>query len=209
MLPTEGMGTLATHLRPIGLAPPNGGGLRSRIGPGALIVLVHIAVTIALIRYAGTPSVRDNPASTVEIVSTIIPIMATPLAQAVVAHAPASSLRPRRAAAHRVRPAPPAPVPIPASRAPEAPSPVSEGQPAPPQNFDMEGWRNAARQLESERVPTARQHLREADDSTLARDIKKANRPNCQSAYAGGKKANLLVLIPLAIDTVTGKGCKW
>ncbi len=79
----------------------------------------------------------------------------------------------------------------------------------------MEGLRIAARQVDSERVPTALERLREAeqlrseDDSKLARGIKKAKRPNCQTAYAGGEKANPLLLIPLAIDTITGKGCKW
>jgi hypothetical protein len=40
----------------------------------------------------------------------------------------------------------------------------------------------------------------------LQQAIEQAARPDCRSRYAG---AGLLAVIPLAIDSVTGSGCKW
>lgn len=196
-----------------GRGPLNGRQLRSRIGPGLLIVLVHAVVVIVLIRYAGTPSVRDKAVNATYIAFTMIPVTAKPPAPAVIAPPPLR--RPRRAIAQRVQPAPPEPVHIPAIVEPDLRAPEPEGQPAPQGKLDMEGLRIAARRAQKERGPTAlerqrdSEQLRAADDSALARDIIKAKRPNCQTAYAGGEKADLLLLIPLAIDTITGKGCKW
>ena len=79
----------------------------------------------------------------------------------------------------------------------------------------MESLRGLARQVEKERVPTALERVRTAeqlrgsDDNNLARAIKRAKNPDCQKKYAGGTEANLLLLIPLAIDTITGTGCTW
>jgi len=73
----------------------------------------------------------------------------------------------------------------------------------------MEALRAAARQVDSERGPAAPEPLRASDDSELSRAVRRAKRPDCQTKYAGGEKADILLLIPLAIDTITGKGCKW
>lgn len=79
----------------------------------------------------------------------------------------------------------------------------------------MEAVLATARRLERERVPTGLERVREAEsyrapgDNDAARAIKKAERPDCRTAYGGGTKANLLALIPLAIDTLTDHGCKW
>jgi len=79
----------------------------------------------------------------------------------------------------------------------------------------MESLRGLARQVEKERVPTAlervgtAEQLRGSDDTNLSRAIKKAKNPDCQKKYAGGTNVNLLLLIPLAIDTITGTGCTW
>lgn len=51
--------------------------------------------------------------------------------------------------------------------------------------------------------------LRVEYDSLLARGVARAKRPDCRTAYNGGEKANLLVLIPLALGAVRDKGCKW
>jgi len=40
----------------------------------------------------------------------------------------------------------------------------------------------------------------------LEKDVERAKRADCRSAYQGG---GLLAVIPLAIDTVRDKGCKW
>ncbi len=196
-----------------GRRPLNGRQLRSRIGPGLLIVLVHAVLVVVLMRYAGAPSVRDQAVNATYIAFTLIPVTARPPAPPVIAPSPLR--RQRRAIAQRVQPAPPVPVHIPAILEPDLRAPEAEDQPAQAGKLDMEDLRLAARRAQRERVPTAlerqrdSEQLRAADDSTLARDIRKAKRPNCQTAYAGGEKADLLLLIPLAIDTITGKGCKW
>jgi hypothetical protein len=79
----------------------------------------------------------------------------------------------------------------------------------------MDAVRASARQFERERVPTGLDRVREAerhrtvDDNDAARAIKKAARPDCRTAYGGGTKANVFLLIPLAIDAITDSGCKW
>ena len=42
--------------------------------------------------------------------------------------------------------------------------------------------------------------------SKLASDIEKAVRPDCAKAYAA---AGLLAVVPLAVDAVRDKGCRW
>ena len=79
----------------------------------------------------------------------------------------------------------------------------------------MESLRGLARQVEKERVPTALERVRTAeqmrarDDNKLSRAINEAKRPDCQTKYSGGDKLDLIRLIPLAIDTITDTGCKW
>lgn len=46
-------------------------------------------------------------------------------------------------------------------------------------------------------------------ERTPAPAVRQAKRPDCQTKYSGGEKANLLLLIPLAIETITDKACKW
>jgi len=89
------------------------------------------------------------------------------------------------------------------------PQPAAAAQP----RLDLAALRASARRIDSERVPTAdereQEPLRSLDDSNLARAVREAKRPDCQTKYSGGEKANLLLLIPLAIETITDKGCKW
>jgi len=59
-----------------------------------------------------------------------------------------------------------------------------------------------------ERVRAAESRL-EAEKNDLGRAIGKAKRPPCTKKYSGGTSLNLILLIPLAIDTITDKGCKW
>jgi hypothetical protein len=47
---------------------------------------------------------------------------------------------------------------------------------------------------------------RPPETDKLASEIEKAGRPDCTRAYAG---AGLLAVVPLAVDAVRGKGCKW
>lgn len=73
----------------------------------------------------------------------------------------------------------------------------------------MESLRAVARQVDSEFGPVGLEPLRASDDSDLSRAVRKAKRADCQIKYSGGTEANLLLLIPLAIETLTDKGCKW
>jgi len=181
---------------------------------GALVALAHILFALALLRFADAPDARhaDVPVDYVAVVfipASRPPVPAAPAAPLPVAAAPVR--RPNRTRAPAVQiPASPAPL----AAAPEPP-PDTRQTAAPARAIDMESLRAAARQVESERVPTALESLRESeqmragDDSDLSRAVRRAKRPDCQTKYAGGTKANLLLLIPLAIETVTDKGCKW
>ena len=185
-----------------------------RAGPGALIVLAHLVFFAVLIRYAGAPSTRDEQGAARYVSFVLLPEKAGPAPAEVVAVRPPLP-RKRMAAVQREEAAPAQAVQAPATQD-AAPEPeasevvVSQGN-----RLDMEALRSAARQADRERVPTALERLREAeqmrsqDDSPLVRGIQRAKRPNCQTAYSGGDKLNLIMLIPLVVDTVTDKGCKW
>jgi hypothetical protein len=47
---------------------------------------------------------------------------------------------------------------------------------------------------------------RPPESDKLAKDIEKTGRADCREAHAG---AGILAVVPLAVDTVRGKGCKW
>ena len=162
----------------------------TRAVSGALVALAHLLFVLALLRFAETPDARyaDVPVDYVAVV--FIPAPRPPV--------PAAALAPPAAA-------------------PETP-PATDSQQtlAPARTIDMESLRAAARQVESARAPTAPESLRESeqmrasDDSDLSRAVRRAKRPDCQTKYAEGRTTvNLLLLVPLAIETITDKGCKW
>jgi hypothetical protein len=181
-----------------------------RIGPGALIVLGHVLLGFALLQHGGAPTRGPEPAPPEYIELAIIAAPRMPVAAAAVA-VPRPAVAPRAPAR---RPAAAAPVesarvavPVLASEetaAAEAPTATAQ-----PGRINMESLRAAARQMDSERGPVAPEPLRASDDSELSRAVRRAKRPDCQTKYAGGEKANILLLVPLAIDTITGKGCNW
>lgn len=201
-------------------------GARSRAGSVAFIVLAHVLFVLALLHYA---SPRTDNASTPVDYITFAFIVApekpvpppAPMPQARSASPPVAAhvVRSARIATPRATPASPEPITIitPQQETPSAmPAETTTAPaPAPTGKLDMESLRGLARQVEKERVPTAlervrtAEQLRGADDNNLARAIKRAKNPDCQKKYAGGTDANLLLLIPLAIDTITGTGCTW
>ncbi|VXC10607.1 hypothetical protein [Massilia sp. 9I] len=184
----------------------------ARIGPGALILLVHLVLFALLVRYAGTPSGRDEERPAHYISFALIPEKARP--KPVKPAVPPPTARKRTATVRRDEAAPAVvAAPVVQDAAPQEAQ--SEPVAAPARRLDMDALRSAARRAEQERVPTALERLRESeqvrseDDDPLVKGIKRAKRPNCQTAYAGGEKANIFLLIPLAIDTIRDKGCKW
>jgi len=199
-------------------------GARTRAGSVAFIVLAHVLFVLALLHYASPrPDNVSTPVDYIAFAFIVAPVKPTPVPQAGSAPPQVSVqvVRPPRTATQRAMPASPEPMTIIA--APEetptatpaetttapAPTPATTGK------LDMESLRGLARQVEKERVPTAlervrtAEQLRGADDTNLSRAIKRAKNPDCQKKYAGGTDANLLLLIPLAIDTITGTGCTW
>lgn len=181
-----------------------------RIGPGALIVLIHMLLAFALLQHRGAPTRGPEPAPADYIELAFIaaprmPMPATATAEPPPAVAPRSPVR-RPAATVPVESALVA-VPLLASeeiRAAEAPAATAQ-----PGKIDMESLRVVARQVDSEYGPVGLEPLRSRDDSDLSRAVQRAKRPDCQTKYAGGTEANILLLIPLAIETITDKGCKW
>lgn len=180
---------------------------RPRLIAAALIVLLHIAATLVLLRHgAARFDTDDTPENYIALA-----FVAAPVAQ----RAPppvvlVPPVRPRRTATPRAQAAPLAIMPPDA--APDAPP---ETAAAASGKLDMATLRGLARQVEKERVPTALERLRTSeqmharDDNDLARAVSQAKRPDCQTKYSGGTSLNLVMLIPLAIDTITDKGCKW
>ena len=197
-------------------------GARSRAGSVAFIVLAHVLFVLALVHYASPrPDNVSTPVDYIAFAFIVAPEKPVPVAQARSAPPPVSvpTVRPPRIATPRAMPALPEPITIitPPQETPSAtPAETTTAPaPAPTGKLDMESLRGLARQVEKERVPTAlervrtAEQLRGADDNNLARAIKRAKNPDCQKKYAGGADANLLLLIPLAIDTITGTGCTW
>jgi hypothetical protein len=198
-------------------------GATSRAGSVAFIVLAHVLFVLALVHYA-SPRPDNNASTQVDYIAfafIVAPVKPVPVPQARRAPPPVAVqvVRPPRIAASRPTLASPEPMTIitPPEDTPSAtPAETTTAPaPAPTGKLDMESLRSLARQVEKERVPTAlervgtAEQLRGSDDTNLSRAIKKAKNPDCQKKYAGGTNVNLLLLIPLAIDTITGTGCTW
>jgi hypothetical protein len=199
-------------------------GARSRAGSIAFIVLAHVLFVLALVHYASPRPDNDSaPVDYIAFAFIVAPEKPVPVPAPQARSAPppvaVPTVRPTRIATPRATPASPEPMTIIAApeETPTATPAETMTAPAsaPTGKLDMESLRGLARQVEKERVPTAlervrtAEQLRGADDNNLARAIKKAKNPDCQKKYAGGTDANLLLLIPLAIDTITGTGCTW
>jgi hypothetical protein len=195
-------------------------GATSRVGSVAFIVLAHVLFVLALVHYASPrPDNASTPVDYIAFAFIVAPEKPVPVPQARSAPPPVTVLavRPTRIATPRAMPASPEPMTIITSPedTPSATPAETTTAPAPTGKLDMESLRSLARQVEKERVPTAlervrtAEQLRSADDTNLSRAIKKAKNPDCQKKYAGGTNVNLLLLIPLAIDTITGTGCTW
>lgn len=197
-------------------------GATSRAGSVALILLAHVLFVLALVHYASPrPDNVSTPVDYIAFAFIVAPVKPTPVPQVRSAPPPVSVqiVRPPRIATQRAMPASPEPMTIIAAseETPSAAPAETTTAPAaaPTGKLDMESLRGLARQVEKERVPTALERLRTAeqlrgaDDTNLSRAIKKAKNPDCQKKYAGGTETNLLLLVPLAIDTITGTGCTW
>jgi hypothetical protein len=199
-------------------------GARSRAGSIAFIVLAHVLFVLALVHYASPrPDNTSTPVDYIAFAFIVAPEKPVPVPAPQARSAPppvaVPTVRPTRIATPRATPASPEPMTIIAApeETPTATPAETTTAPAsaPTGKLDMESLRGLARQVEKERVPTAlervrtAEQLRGADDNNLSRAIKRAKNPDCQKKYAGGTNANLLLLIPLAIDTITGTGCTW
>jgi len=182
-----------------------------RIGPGALILLGHVLLAYALLQHVGAPARGPEPAPADYIELAFIAAPRMPVPAAAAAPDPRPAVAPR-SPVRRPAATPPVEstlvaVPVLASEETHA-AEASDVAPQ-PGRVDMEALRAAARQADSERGPVALEPLRASDDSALSRTVRRAKVPDCQTKYAGGEKANILLLVPLAIDTITGKGCNW
>lgn len=195
-------------------------GATSRAGSGAFIVLAHVLFVLALVHYASPrPDSHSTPVDYIAFAFIVAPVKPVLQARSVPPPVVVPVVRAPRIATPRAMPASPEPMTIialpeetpSAAPAETATAPAS----APNVKLDMESLRGLARQVEKERVPTAlerartAEQLRARDDTRLSRAISEAKRPDCQTKYSGGDKLDLIRLIPLAIDTITGTGCNW
>lgn len=113
--------------------------------------------------------------------------------------------RPMRAAVHPtvqvVVPVAPMVV-VPQAEAPAAATPLLD-----PETLHAEIRQNLRKEARKRAQPPAYLRAEQPEPkSKLGRDIEQAIRPDCQTAYAG---AGLLAVVPLVIDAVRDKGCKW
>ena len=197
-------------------------GVTSRAGSVAFIVLAHVLFVLALVHYASPrPDNDSTPVDYIAFAIIVAPEKPVLLPQARSAPSPVAVpvVQPLRVTTPRAMQAPPEAITIitlPEETPSAAPAETTTAPaPAPTGKLDMESLRGLARQVEKERLPTAlerlltAEQLRGADDNNLSRAIKRAKNPDCQKKYAGGTDVNLLLLIPLAIDTITGTGCTW
>ena len=189
-----------------------------RLATGLFIGLLHLVLVAALLHHAN--SSRPEDSGPVEYMSVIlVPKTATPPVQA-----PAAPPRPVRrsrpsadiAETRPVLKAIPAPEAAEAQAvAPEALAPAPSPSPSPSPKLDMAALRADAGRLSKDYVAEPFEQVRaaesrlEAEKNNLGRAIEKAKRPPCTKKYSGGTSMNLILLIPLAIDTITDKGCKW
>lgn len=192
-------------------------GISSRLVAGALIALLHVSMVFVLLKFAQAPDARDPTRPVDYIAFAFIAAPKTPVTVEKAAPPPiiVPSVRPRLAATAAVREVDPAPAPITIVQESPPSAETQQPTPVPERRLDMDSLRAAARQVDSDRTPTAMggwreaEQLRNVEDTALSRGIQRAKRPDCQTKYSGGTSLNLLALIPLAIETVTDKGCKW
>lgn len=150
-------------------------------------------------------------------------VMLQPKPAAVPASRPAEPARLASATLTTPTPHPRRPSKIPLSRqagAPISTMPAVTGNPpaeTPPTTdatptIDLDAARKTASALvreEAARQPKTHPALARAEpeqESRLAKDFQKSVRADCKEAYSG---FGLLAVVPLVLDTVRDKGCKW
>lgn len=189
--------------------------LRQRLATSFFIGLAHVALVAALLHHANSSRPEDaEPVATMTFI--LVPKMVTPPVQE--AAAPPPPVRRSRPSVDIAETAPvlksiPASEPTDAQADPVAEAPTPAASPSP--KLDMVALRADAGRISKDYVPDSFEQVRaaesrlEAEKNDLGRAIEKAKRPPCTKKYSGGTSVNLILLIPLAIDTITDKGCKW
>lgn len=148
----------------------------------------------------------------------VVPKLVTPPVREPTAAAPPRAIHRLRPPVDAVQKAPvlrviSAPESAEEGRTPVVEAPASTASPSP--TFDMAALRADARRIGKDHAPDPFEQVRdaesrlEAEKNKLGRAIEQAKRPPCTKKYSGGTSLNLVLLIPLAIDTITDTGCKW
>lgn len=191
--------------------------LTQRFASSLFIGLLHLLILAALLQHANSARIEET--GPVEYMSYIV--VPKPAAPAVREAAPPTAPPPVRrdrpavatAEAPRVPNDTSVPDPVDAPAETVAPAPATAAAPSP--KLDMAALRADAGRMSRDYVPEPFEQVRsaesrlEAEKRDLGRAIEKAKRPPCTKKYSGGTSLNLILLIPLAIDTITDKGCKW
>lgn len=194
------------------------GSWRRRAIPGMLVILAHLVAVAILLRYAASPSIRDEGPPARYIIFALVPEANEPEPVKAAAPSPPPAPRPRRAAQGQDRVAPSVALNVPPAASPqEAAHQQAAPQPAVAQGsrLNMDALRADARRIARDHVPEPFEQVRdaehrlEAEKKDLGRAISSAKREPCTKKYSGGPALNVFALIPLAIDTITDTGCKW
>jgi hypothetical protein len=197
------------------LSMPRPAGLRGLLPGWAISLVIHAAALAWLLHAVPARRQDDTPERRATLVMVRLAPPPRPAQQpAEPAAAPAPAARPApaaHAAASRPRPARAtlqaiAPSPAAAEATPEPAAPAAEPSDGAP-SLDMAALRATARAVaRSEAAAVPGTQLKATQDEKLGRDIDRSRRGDCQTKYAG---AGILAVIPLAVATVTGTGCKW
>lgn len=185
---------------------------RRKVGLVLIVLAVHVAVVGTLLRTISPTASASNATEIFpRLLLRMLPTPSAPRRAVAVAQAPtvaklnkpALARTSTHSAAHTRLPTPDAPAEAP-SQSPTQSSAITLPDAENLRAMAGSNYRNRSRgALES-------LHQSEERDSTmetrLASGVKRAQRPDCRTAYAGG---TLLAVIPILVDTVRDKGCKW
>lgn len=182
-----------------------------RFATGLFIGLLHLGLLAALLYHVNSARPEDvGPVAYMNLI--LLPKTAPPPVRE--ATAPPPLVRRSRPSVDTARTAAlPANEPADAAAEPDTPAPAPSASPSP--KLDMLALRADVGRIGKDYVAEPFEQVRaaesrlEAEKNDLGRAIGKAKRPPCTKKYSGGTSMNLILLIPLAIDTITDKGCKW
>jgi pyruvate/2-oxoglutarate dehydrogenase complex dihydrolipoamide acyltransferase (E2) component len=184
---------------------------RYHLTTAGLVALLHVAVLQVLLKHGLT---QDTVAPKMLVVYLDVPVAHPPAKPEATqpSHARTTATRTKPKSAPRTSKQA---VETLASEAPQksakaAANPATEAAP----KLDMDAMIEQAKGMDRRRIISGLDRLHESErqhgtlEEKFGTSVAKATREDCRTKYVS-PTPNLLLLIPLAIETITDKGCKW